>query len=1124
MSFPKLEFEQSLQAPSYIKNDINKVQNPLQTYKPQSTLPAVPIDSQKSAFAPAKEYSAPPPDHLPSVVANNSSFTNDIHSLNRQQTIPVDHNNFKNHQNKIAPPATVQIQNQFLPILQAPLNYQNVTNINSPTPPNPFIAPYKATVAAQNEFNHYNENPVIFPPVPPTIAIQNQFQTNFPPNIYHSAPNIDNIGTAIPNNLSPYQGELNNSYPVTIVRGENPVVFPPATATMAIQNQFSPFPTNIQPNIYHQFSYGTAAIQNQFQPIQGEPNNQVIFPPARTTMAIQNQFLPVQTNFQHNNYNTVTYQASNKIQNQFQPIQGQLNNPVSVGRVSVKFICSSVMHSSCNSFFQKISSSSVSPPSSSCWHISQNYMGVGLHDGKVIIYHIPTKKNITSFQAHSGQVIALEFLKNTLITIGGEGKVRVWMWEEDKFLLKLKSQSIKASIRKEKFECQLEIKNQITSCGILIESNLIAIGTIVGEVIVYELVSEQEKKELNKGEEDLMNCKGLKFIEKCRYSHEEKVGAISFHPNKILLASGSQDSLIKVWNLNENKLQKEEKCGGPVFSLCFDEINNLYFRSSNFIRKFNLFYQNVISIKEGPSISSNYLLSISKKQASGGELLIWDEGKCIEIYHILNGQRFFALGKHDANDLCSLSFSPDGFKFISSGKDNTIRVWENDEFYEILLNGFLYWGQTPRIDHIIYLLNKMRLANENELPSKLFEFLFQLLPFPCIFYKLEDDSQKYLLASISKEKLVEINQNDFLSANNNHVGESKLFDLRILNIENSLEVSTDSILFLQKIQSFSIENDIFDNIAIKYLIEFKWRHFGKKLFLKNLYFYIIFTVLFTINVLWFLKKCDIEDQSNSYNILFFIFSGIIVCLDLLLINFEIKQFRAFGFYHHFKSFWNVLDLLVMICTPVSLIATSVAIHYQEDLYPFKLICAISFIFIWMRSFDYFRGFESTSVYVVIIFTVIENIKFFLGILLLFLFIFTSFYFLSTDQDPTSFLICLKIFYKLILGDFDDFEFDFDLKGVAAVAWIIFFISSLLFVIILLNLLIAIISDSHADIMKKLSRIIGREKINYLIDYESMITQNQIQLNNLNKELRDKFLIVADQNFKKMKVPNQVYCF
>ena len=64
----------------------------------------------------------------------------------------------------------------------------------------------------------------------------------------------------------------------------------------------------------------------------------------------------------------------------------------------------------------------------------------------------------------------------------------------------------------------------------------------------------------------------------------------------------------------------------------------------------------------------------------------------------------------------------------------------------------------------------------------------------------------------------------------------------------------------------------------------------------------------------------------------------------------------------------------------------------------------------------------------------------------------------------------KGFYNMMLGDFELFNeaLGEDVIGstISNYAWIIFVISTLLIVIILLNLLIAFISDSYEEIVNK----------------------------------------------------------
>ena len=57
---------------------------------------------------------------------------------------------------------------------------------------------------------------------------------------------------------------------------------------------------------------------------------------------------------------------------------------------------------------------------------------------------------------------------------------------------------------------------------------------------------------------------------------------------------------------------------------------------------------------------------------------------------------------------------------------------------------------------------------------------------------------------------------------------------------------------------------------------------------------------------------------------------------------------------------------------------------------------------------------------------------------------------------------IKILYKVLLGDFDAFEEATDESITSSVffIWIIFFICTLLLMIIMLNLLIAFVNDSY----------------------------------------------------------------
>ena len=59
-------------------------------------------------------------------------------------------------------------------------------------------------------------------------------------------------------------------------------------------------------------------------------------------------------------------------------------------------------------------------------------------------------------------------------------------------------------------------------------------------------------------------------------------------------------------------------------------------------------------------------------------------------------------------------------------------------------------------------------------------------------------------------------------------------------------------------------------------------------------------------------------------------------------------------------------------------------------------------------------------------------------------------------------------YKLLLGDFDSFHdsLNSDKTGSSVSIWILFFLCTLLLMIVILNLLIAFINDSYNHVVEK----------------------------------------------------------
>lgn len=125
------------------------------------------------------------------------------------------------------------------------------------------------------------------------------------------------------------------------------------------------------------------------------------------------------------------------------------------------------------------------------------------------------------------------------------------------------------------------------------------------------------------------------------------------------------------------------------------------------------------------------------------------------------------------------------------------------------------------------------------------------------------------------------------------------------------------------------------------------------------------------------------------------------------------------------------------------------------------------LFVWLKLLYFLRIFKPTRYYIRTITEVISKMKYFLALLLLTIIAFGD----SMRQISTSnpegkdfingtFLTSIAFIYRMVLGDFDTNNF-----GEVAVpaVWILFILCTVFNMIIMMNLLIAIISDAFAEV-------------------------------------------------------------
>lgn len=165
------------------------------------------------------------------------------------------------------------------------------------------------------------------------------------------------------------------------------------------------------------------------------------------------------------------------------------------------------------------------------------------------------------------------------------------------------------------------------------------------------------------------------------YDHLDEVTCLEFHPKEQILASGSMDQTIKIYDFAKPAVKRAIKTiseSTSIRSLSFHPGGDYLLVGCNHqtIRLYNV---NTAQCYASPSISDyhkdkinqvkfnstgKYYVSCSKD----GDIIVWDgcSSKCV--------QRF--PNAHDKNEVCSVYFSRNGKYILSSGKDSLVKLWE----------------------------------------------------------------------------------------------------------------------------------------------------------------------------------------------------------------------------------------------------------------------------------------------------------------------------------------------------------------------------------------------------------------------------------------------------------------
>ena len=169
---------------------------------------------------------------------------------------------------------------------------------------------------------------------------------------------------------------------------------------------------------------------------------------------------------------------------------------------------------------------------------------------------------------------------------------------------------------------------------------------------------------------------------------------------------------------------------------------------------------------------------------------------------------------------------------------------------------------------------------------------------------------------------------------------------------------------------------------------------------------------------------------------------------------------------YFGNFWSYIDFMPSVMIIVTSLVLLLTPYDPHTLAHLMSICTL---FYWCKFLSILRMFKSFSYLIRMIVLVVFDMKYFLGVLLLAMTAFGDGFYMvsnltkqSNDEENApfidSFVMSILYVYNMSLGEYDNSY------GLApTLGWVLFTICTLFNMIVMLNLLIAIISDTFARV-------------------------------------------------------------
>eukprot|EP00347_Sterkiella_histriomuscorum_P010233 403377082 len=299
--------------------------------------------------------------------------------------------------------------------------------------------------------------------------------------------------------------------------------------------------------------------------------------------------------------------------------------------------------------------------------------------------------------------------------------------------------------------------------------------------------------------------------------------------------------------------------------------------------------------------------------------------------------------------------------------------------------------------------------------------------------------------------------------------------------------------------------EIFENITIQTVINYKWQTYTKSFFQMQFVFYVLFILGYVVDLFYSLHEkdynADLEVTRDDRNLAIMLVMKGFCCVILAYFGYyEIKSSSLQERY--FEDPWNYIDFgLIAIYVPTMIL----------DIFNFlPLLCIILQCLVVFLSFlkvnFFLRIYDGFSFLVSMMAGVFKDIKYFLyffSIILVEFGILFIIIFQAGDLPQYKGLGhfgYLMMSFRLSTGDFELDDYASQKPQLILATWAIWVSAVFVLNLIFMNFIIAVISESYERVMTKLVAQSYKVKVDMIVERELHMDYSQINQKNFPKNL------------------------